>query len=94
MKKVLVIGLIIVTLSLVAGFSIPVFAHGPEDAETTLADNEAWKTMYEGCQSGDWEKMAEGAEKFHGTYGYNGEGWGGMMGSGSGGMMGGGMMGW
>ena len=99
MKKILVIGLIITTLGLLAGSAIPVLAHGPEDGETTLTDNEAWNTMYEGCQSGDWEKMAEGAEKFHGTYGFDGtgqdssNGWEGMMGSGTGGWMGGGMMG-
>ncbi|MBU2609095.1 MAG: hypothetical protein KKF26_07245 [Chloroflexi bacterium] len=88
MKKILVIGLIITTLSLVAGSAITVFADGPADGETTLTDNEAWKTMYEGCQSGDWEKMAEGAEKFHGA-----NGGGNMMGSDSGAWMGGGMMG-
>lgn len=109
MKKILLVGLVIATLSLSAGFAIPVFAHGPVDREATPADQEAWEAMHEACEEGDWEAMAEAAERVHGEdfgymhgYGYYApdEGgrvpanrWGGMGGH----MMGNGwgsMMGW
>ena len=66
MKKVLVVGLVIASLSLLAGFAIPTFAHGSEDGEATLANEEAWEAMHEACETGDWEAMAEAAEEVHG----------------------------
>ncbi len=105
MKKVLMVGLVMVTLGLLAGFAIPVFAHGLDEDVPT--DQEAWEAMHEACETGDWEAMAEAAEEVHGEdfdsmpcHGedyYSSEeenrsstsGWGGM-----GGHMGGGMMGW
>lgn len=100
MKKVLLVGLVIASLSLTAGFAIPALAHGPEGEDTTPANQGAWEAMHEACETGDWEAMAEAAEEVHGDdFGYmpcHDEGdhapatrWGGM-----GGHMGGGMMGW
>jgi hypothetical protein len=86
MKRVLVVGLIIAGLS-VAGFAIPVLAHGSGGGGT--ANHEAWDAMHEACETGDWEAMAEAAEEVHG--GEMGSHMsGGMMGD----HMGGGMMGW
>ncbi len=90
MKKILVVGLVIVTLSLLASLAIPALAHGPGDGETAPAHQEAWEAMHEACEEGNWEAMAEAAEEAHGE-------WGGMGGHMSGSMMGsgwGGMMGW
>lgn len=107
MKKVLVFGLVVVTLGLLAGFAIPVFAHGL-DGDVPI-DQESWEAMHKGCETGDWEAMAEAAEEVHGEnigampchgedYDSSGEesgsstsGWGGMGGGMGGGMMGGGM---
>ena len=100
MKKFLLIGSIVLVLGLlIAGFTTPIFAHGPDDG-TTPASEEAWEAMHEACESGDWEAMTEAAEKVHGEdydhMPYHDEDdyaspnhWGGM-----GGHMGGGMMGW
>ncbi len=99
MKKLLVVGLVIASLSLLFGFAIPVLAHGSGDGETAPADQEAWEAMHEACENGDWEAMAEAAEEVHGEdfgdmpchdegdYSSN-DGWGGM----GRGMMGGSMM--
>ena len=101
MKRILLVGLLVASLGLlVAGFAIPVFAHGPGGGEAAPADQDAWESMHEACETGDWEAMAEAAEEVHGEDfgdmpchgdGSNHWGMGGHMG---GGMMGGGMMGW
>lgn len=104
MKKFLVVGLVTVSLVLAAVLTLPVFAHGPEDDETTLTNQEAWQAMHEACATGDWEAMVEAAEEVHGedfnhmpyhSEGYQDgarapfSGWGGMGGHMGGGMMGG-----
>jgi len=68
MKKYLLIGsaLAILTLLTVV-FAIPVLAHGPEDGETTSANQATWEAMHEACEDGDWEAMAEVAEEMHGN---------------------------
>ena len=108
MKRILVISLVIAILGLLAGFTIPVFAHGPD--EDASVNQEAWEAMPEACEDGDWEAMAEAAGEVHGEdfgdmpchddYYAPGEGntgsttgWGGMGGHMGGGMMGRGMMG-
>lgn len=108
MKRILVIGLVIATLSLLGGFAIPVFAHGPDDGQATPPSSETWDAMHEACETGDWEAMAEAAEESHEEFGYTAchgdytpeedtgstSRWGGMMGRGWGNHMGGGMIGW
>ena len=98
MKKILVVGLVIAGLSLLAGISVPVFAHGPENGSTTPENQEAWEAMYEACEVGDWEAMGEAAEVVHSDYygSYTPEKENGNITSRWGGMMGhwGGMMGW
>ena len=102
MKKLLLIGSMVLVLGLlIVGFTAPIFAHGPDDGEATLANEEVWEAMHEACENGDWEAMAEAAEEVHGEgfdympchneneYAPTNR-WGGMMG----GHMGGGMMGW
>lgn len=107
MKRFLVIGLVVLVVGLlVAGFTLPTLAHGPEDEDAPV-NQEAWEAMHEACENGDWQAMAEAAEEAHGAdvdympgYNENGyesaNGWGnmggGMMGNGWG-SMGGGMMG-
>jgi hypothetical protein len=106
LKKIFLIGIIITTVGLIAGFSIPAFAHDPGEAAAPVGD--AWQAMHEACESGDWEAMAESAEEFHEQNGYGDcpgygfsdgdadstSGTNGMMGGGWGGHMGGNMMGW
>ncbi len=99
MKKLLLIGSIVLVLGLlIAGFTAPIFAHGPDEGGATPADEGAWEAMPEACENGDWEGMAETAEEMHGEdfddMPCHGEdnyasdsGWGSM-----GGHMGGGMM--
>ena len=99
MKKLLLIGSIVVVLGLlIAGFTTPIFAHGPDGGGATPDNDTAWEAMHEACESGDWEAMAEAAKEAHGEdFGhmpYHDEDdyapvnrWGGM-----GGHMGGGMM--
>ncbi len=100
MKRVLVVGLVIVTLTL-AGLSIPAFAHGPDGKGATPTSEGAWEAMQEACWTGDWEAMDEAADAVHGEgfghmphhdyapeEGSPADPWGGM-----GGHMGGGMMG-
>jgi len=101
MKKLLVIGLVVIIIGLLAGFAVPALAHGPEDGETTPTDQETWEAMHEACEDGDWDAMAEAAEEVHGedfdSMPCHDEGgdssddhWGGMGGHMGGGMMGGG----
>jgi hypothetical protein len=106
MKRILFVGLIITALSLVAGFASPVFAHSSSEGDSRTSDPEIWKAMYEACEQGDWEAMAEAAEEVHQSVGYapchnyeyqpsnywRPNSWGGMMGGHMGGW--GGMMGW
>ena len=104
MKKVLIIGLTIVALSLLTVFAIPVFAHGPAEGDSEIPEQETWQTMHEACEEGDWEAMAEAAEGFHEETGYGdchgygtgdggpASGWGGMTGSNTAGWDG--MIGW
>lgn len=91
MKKILVVGLVIVTLSLLASLAIPALAHGPGDGDAVTTNGEAWEAMHEACENGDWEAMAEAAEEAHGEWGGMGGHMGGHMG---GGMMGSGVMSW
>jgi hypothetical protein len=65
MKKFLLIGSMVAALTLLAGFAIPVFAHRPAEEETAAEYLEAWETMHEACEEGDWEAMAEIAEQVH-----------------------------
>ncbi len=102
MKRILLVGLVVASLGLLAaGFAIPAFAHGPGGGEATPADQDAWESMHEACETGDWEAMAEAAEEVHGEdfgdmpcHGDGDNRWDGMGGHMGGGMMGGGMMGW
>ena len=99
MKKLLLIGSIVAVLGLlIAGFTTPIFAHGPDGGGATPDNGTAWEAMHEACESGDWEAMAKAAGEAHGEDfdhmpyhdGYTADdGWGGM-----GGHMGSGMMGW
>ncbi len=106
MKRILLVGLIIVALSLAAGFAVPVFAHGPTEGDSGTPDQETWQSMHEACEEGDWQAMVEAAEDVHEGLGYapchgydyptsedgSPNSWGGVMGGHMGG--GGGMMGW
>ena len=100
MKKLLLVGLIVLVLGLlIAGIAAPIFAHDPEDGSTTPADDTAWEAMHEACENDDWEAMGEAAEEAHGEdlddmpcHDENDDApnrWGGMDGH-----MGSGMMGW
>ena len=96
MSKLLLIGSIVLVLGLlIVGFTTSIFAHNPDDGGVAPANEEAWETMHEACESGDYEAMAEWYAQYHGEEGIMGSGMmgghmgGGMMGSG---MMGGGMM--
>ena len=91
MKKLLVIGSIVLVLGLlIGGSTTSIFAHVPEDGEATLANGVVWDTMHEACENGDWEAMAKAAEEAHGEdFGHMhshdensyapADGWGGMM---------------
>ncbi|MFH1647361.1 MAG: hypothetical protein ABID71_06750 [Chloroflexota bacterium] len=96
MKKVLVIGLVVLALSVTAFFAIPAFAHWPTGGDE--GGNEAWQAMHEACEEGDWEAMAGAAEAYHEDNdddhcSFDGDEDGDVSYSGWGGMMGGGMMG-
>ena len=95
MKKALLIFVVIVGLVMLV-VSVPVLAHGPDDGVGAPSE-QSWEAMYEACQNGDWDAMAEAAEEFHGEdFGLmhgDGEGMGTHMG-GMSGHMSGGMMGW
>ena len=106
MKRILLVGLVIAVLSLVAGFAVPVFAHGPTDGDEGSPDQETWQAMHEACEEGNWEAMVEVAEDVHEglsyapchgyEYPFSDDGspnsWGGTMGGHMGGLSG--MMGW
>lgn len=67
MKKLLVIGSIVLVLGLlIVGSTTSLFAHGPGGDETIPAEEGAWEAMHEACEEGDWEAMAEAAEEVHG----------------------------
>lgn len=100
MKKLLLIGSIILTLGLlIVGTTTPIFAHGPDDSEATAAEEETWEAMHEACERGDWDAMAETFKQIHGdsmpyhdkSYGHDSDNhWDGMerhMGSTNEGMM-------
>lgn len=106
MRKILLIGLITVSVALLTAFLVvPVLAQ--QGGEDKPADDSGWQEMHDACASGDWEKMADAAQKYchggdapqgtqvpSGSSGRTGRGtWGGMMGSGGGMMGGGGTMG-
>ena len=65
-KKILLVGLMITTLSLLVGFTVPVLAHSPTEGDSGTPDQETWQAMHEACEEGDWESMAEAAEEVHG----------------------------
>ena len=70
MKRILMVGLVLAGLAVV-GYAIPVLAHGPEGTGNATTNEATWETMYEACQTGDWEAMAEAAREFHGEgFGY------------------------
>ena len=105
MKRILLIGLLVVALSLIAGFAVPAFAHGPTEGDSATQEQDTWWEMHEACEEGDWDAMVEAAEEAHEDLGYapcHGDysasedeelsGWGGMMGGHMGGW--GGMMRW
>jgi len=64
-KLILTVWIVIVLGLLIAGFTAPIFAHGPDDGGATPANEGAWEAMHEACESGDWEAMAEFAEEVH-----------------------------
>jgi hypothetical protein len=67
MKKLLIIGGVTALLSLLTVFwAIPALAKGPDDAESTPAEQETWEKMHETCEEGDWDAMTEAAEEVHG----------------------------
>ena len=67
MKKLLLIGSIaLVVALLIAGSTLPIFAHAPDDGGATAENAEVWEAIHEACEDGDWEAMAEAAEKVHG----------------------------
>lgn len=85
MKKILMLGSILLVLGLlVVASTTTIFAHSPDNGETSATDGEAWEAMHEACENGDWEAMSELAEEVHGTGGHmdGGHMGGGMMGSG------------
>jgi L-aminopeptidase/D-esterase-like protein len=98
-KKILLVGLIVVAVGLAAGFAVPTLAQSPLERNSGTADQETWQAMHEACQEGDWDAGAEAAQEVHEGLGYAScHGYGypaseeGNAGS-QGGMMGGGMMG-
>jgi hypothetical protein len=93
MKKILVVILIVVIVSLLA-FAIPAFAHNPNDESGDTTAQRTWEAMHDACEEGDWQAMVGAAEEVHENFDYalchdngyldsqdgNPEGWGGMMG--------------
>lgn len=94
MKKIALILAGIALLSLIIFAAVPALAHGPSDGET---DDGTWNAMYEACENGDYQAMADAAEEYHETYDNHcfvedaADDWdghmGGMMGGGWSGMM-------
>jgi hypothetical protein len=78
MKRILLVGLVVAGLAVV-GYAGTAFAHGAEGTGTVTTNQDTWGTMYEACQTGDWEAMTEAAEAVHGEdFGYmpyHGEGY-------------------
>ena len=70
MKRILLASVIIVALSIAAGFAIPVLAHGPTEGDSETPDQGTWQAMHEACEEGDWETMLEAAEEVHEGLGY------------------------
>lgn len=67
MKKFLIIGGVIALLSLLTVFwAIPALAAGPDNSETTPADQATWDKMHQACQDGDWDAMTQAAGEVHG----------------------------
>jgi len=66
MKRIILIGSTLIVLGLLAAWSIPALAHGLGTGQTTSNNDKAWENMYEACQNGDWEAMAEAAREVHG----------------------------
>ena len=97
MKKLLLIGSIaLVVALLIAGSTLPIFAHTPDDGGATAENEGAWEAMHEACESGDWEAMEEAHGEDFGSMPHHDEDdhtsadhWGGR-----GDHMGSGMMGW
>ena len=70
MKRIIMVCLVLAGLTVV-GYAIPVLAHGPEGTGTATTNQDTWEAMYEACETGDWETMAEAAREFHGEgFGY------------------------
>ena len=70
MKRILLIGLLVVALSLIAGFAVPAFAHGPAEGDSATPEQDTWWEMHEACEEGDWDAMVEAAEEVHEDLGY------------------------
>ncbi len=70
MKKILLVGLIVVAVGLAAGFAVPVLGHDPVDKNSGISEQGTWQAMHEACQEGDWDAMAEAAQEVHEGLGY------------------------
>jgi len=84
MKKLLLIGLIVLVLVLLmVSFATPLLAHGPDDARATPSNGEAREEMHQACENGDYETMTEWYDQCHGAEDTMNEGMmrDGMMGS-------------
>ena len=67
MRKVLVIGSIIVGLALLAAvFASPVFARGPYGFGSAPPNQGPWEAMHEACQTGDWDAMLQAMQQAYG----------------------------
>ena len=63
MKKLLLIGSIVLVLGLlIIGFTMPLFAQGPDNSRATPENDEAWEAMHEACENSDWEAIDDVAE--------------------------------
>ena len=73
MKKGMLIGLIVGIAVMAALFAIPALAQNPSDdaGQDSPPINQGvpdtWQNMWNACQSGDWDAMADAAEEFHGS---------------------------
>ena len=66
MKDVLLVGLIVAGLSSLASLPGPVSAYRLGIAQAPLTNPDACEAMFEACETGDWEAMADSAEEKHG----------------------------
>ncbi len=67
-NRFLLVGLVVAILGvLIAGFSYPIFAHGPDGGGATPSNGEAWEEMHQACENGDYEAMGEGHAEYHST---------------------------